>query len=133
MREQTPVSRRFGPARVRADAITAGIAHLWREGTTAVLVLYLVLGALANIVAHAGVGASWREAGFGFAVLAFLVWRVWRGGYVSWAVLWVVTGVIAAGGGAFALANDSGGSAAVFALGVMGLMLLASPAARSRL
>lgn len=136
MRAQTPVSRRPGRARVRLAAVTAGIARLWREGTAAVLALYLVLAALANILDHVGTssGTIWRaQAWSGFAVAAFLTWRVWRGGYVSWVVLWLVNGVIAGLGGLFALTNGSGGSAAVFALGVIGLMLLASPAARSRL
>lgn len=121
---------------IRAAAITAGIARLWRDGTTGVLALYLVLVAFGSIIAHAGTGSgrSWgAQFGFGFAVTAFLVWRVWRGGYVSWVVLWLVNGVIAVLGGLFALANSSGGSAAVFALGVIGLLLLTSPAARSRL
>lgn len=121
---------------VRAAAITAAIARLWRESATGVLALYLALVALGSVLAHLGIGSgsSWAaQYGFGFAVTAFLVWRVWRGGYVSWVVLWLVNGGIAGLGGLFALANDSGGSAAVFALGVIGLLLLVSPAARSRL
>lgn len=123
---------------------------MWRERTATVLVLYLVLAAfgyaivppvisgppgyglpsvLFDTVTPSQVGG--RVAGF--AITAFLVWRVSRGGYVSWAILFVLRGVSATLAGLYVLAGGGAVFATVFALSLTGLVLLVSPAARARL
>ncbi len=136
---------------------------VWRSGAGALLWSYLVLDVFELVyIRHVGsslnagmgvnigfetVGAT-RQAGWlaGFALEAFLVWRVWRGGLLAWAALLALTGWSALiWGTAFVvqLHGETGmtghetGNASPYLLGLLGfsiagLVLLASPAIRSR-
>lgn len=61
-----------------------------KAGQTALCVLFLGLG-WAPVIYDLATGdtqdVSWARALLWFAVLAFLVWRVWRGGTISWFLL----------------------------------------------
>lgn len=74
--------------------MAALVKKIWQDRTGALLLLYLALDWVPSVNAWATGGS---QAGpFGrflvwFAVDAFLVWRIWRGGKNSWAILLVLT------------------------------------------
>ena len=126
------------------------MGRFWRESTGAALALYLLLAAIGYACVH--VGSSFRpglgvHAGFdtvgnahagagllGLAIVAFLVWRVSRGGGISWLILFLLNlaPAVAAGLFMFLAAGGSADLIGVFALDVAGLVLLISPAAHAR-
>jgi hypothetical protein len=137
--------------------------RIWRSGAGALLWSYLLLAVLElAYIRHVGsrlnagmgvnigfetVGGT-RQAGWlaGFALEAFLIWRVWRGSVLAWVALLALTGwSVLIWGAAFVvqLHGESGmighetGNASPYLLGlvgfsVAGLVLLTSPAIRAR-
>jgi hypothetical protein len=140
-----------------------GMLRIWLSGAGPLLWSYLALAVLelayirqAGGSLNGGMGVNigfetvggTRQAGWpaGFALEAFLIWRVWRGGVLAWAALLTLNGWSALiWGAAFVvqLHGESGmtghetGSASPYLLGLLGfsiaaLVLLTSPAIRAR-
>jgi hypothetical protein len=107
------------------------IKTAWRERPGTLLALYLALDWLPFVVErlHGDIqDTPLRHALGAFAVLAFLSWRVWRGGTISWVLLMLISlwGLAAITFGAVAPWNWSiYGQAALAAIQVA---LLFSPA-----
>lgn len=127
------------------------VSRFWRERTRAVLLGYVLLGLLAQAYVHAyghsfnggqGVEVAFASVGtihqggalLGFAIDAFLAWRVWRGGSISFTILLFLSTLIAVlGVAATAIAGGSVYLAGLLAFSLAGLALITSPAARRRL
>lgn len=119
------------------------MAWIWRENARRALALYILLDILlvvdartagARINAGNGIGQQlvWYIPEF------FLVWRVWRGGRLSWAVLLLYNGLCLLIFAFPALITVFTGPPdpyfiGLFALTVIQLILLLSPAVRHRL
>ena len=124
--------------------------RFWRERSRAVLLAYVLLGVLASAYLHAygsslnggqGVPVAFIRVGaahpggelLGFAVDAFLAWRVWRGGSISFVLLLFLNTL----GAVVVLAAIVIAGGSVYLIGLLffqlaGLLLLTSPAVRRR-
>ena len=70
------------------------VRRAWRSQPGVLLALYLCLACLPFAVERLQgdvADTPIRHAFVAFAILAFLSWRVWRGGTISWALLLLVS------------------------------------------
>ena len=126
------------------------MSRLWRERTRAVLLVHVLLGVLADAYVHAygrsfnggqGLQVAFMSVGathpggelLGFAIDAFLAWRVWRGGSIAWALLMFLNTLFAVVGvAAIAIAGGSVYLTGLVVFDLAGLLLLTSPTVRRR-
>lgn len=127
------------------------MSRFWREKTRTVLLVYVLLGLLADAYAHAygrsfnggqGVEVAFASVGaihkggelLGFAIDAFLAWRVSRGGSISFVLLLLLNTLTAVFSvAAIAIVGGSDYLTGLLIFNLASLALVTSPAATRRL